>query len=241
MGQGKMCFNFLGMLESSPGKSCDDIHQLNKASREVSGLYCITTASGTHQVYCNMELQCGGHKGGWTRVAQFDTSQGDACPPGWNLTTTPGDNPNNVCQSGITDAGCHSTIFITYNISFYKICGEVRGYQKGNTNAFRSSEESIDGCYVDGVSIMLGYPRKHVWTYAIGRSDTDSINHSTCPCATETEPDSPSFVSDHYYCESGNTGGYDATAYYTSDPVWDWLNCSLSVNCCAHPDMPWFL
>ena len=64
MGQGKMCSNFLGMLESSPGKSCDDIYQLNKASREVSGLYWITTASDTHQVYCNMELQCGGHKGG---------------------------------------------------------------------------------------------------------------------------------------------------------------------------------
>ena len=91
------------------------------------------------------------------------------------------------------------------------------------------------------MSITLGYPRKHVWTYAIGRSDTDSINHSTCPCATETGPDPPSFVSDHYYCESGDTGRYNATAYYTSDPVWDGLNCSLSVNCCAHPDMPWFL
>ena len=81
------------MLESSPEKSCDDIYQLNKASREASGLYWVKTAGGTHQVYCNMELQCGGHKGGWTRVAQFDTSQGDACPPGWNLTTTPEDNP----------------------------------------------------------------------------------------------------------------------------------------------------
>ena len=53
-----------------------------------------------HQVYCDMELQCGGHKGGWTRVAQFDTSQGDPCPTVWTLITTPGANPRNVCRSG---------------------------------------------------------------------------------------------------------------------------------------------
>ena len=244
MAQEKVCSSFcttLGMLESSPGKSCDDIYQTNKASRGVSGLYWITTPSGTHQVYCNMELQCGGHKGGWTRVAQFDTSQGDSCPPEWRLITTPGDNPKNVCRSGDADE-CHSTIFTTYNISYYKICGQVKGYQKGNTNAFDSSQESIDDHYVDGVSITLGNPRKHVWTYAIGISDSGSstIDHY-CPCAARRGANPPSFVGDHYYCESGDIGGDATSAYYTSDPVWDGLDCSLSVNCCAHPDMPWFL
>ena len=100
MAQEKTCSSFctsLGMLESSPGESCDDIYQVNKASRGVSGLYWVITASGTHQVYCNMELQCGGHKGDWTRVAQFDTSQGDPCPPEWRLITTPEPNSKNVC------------------------------------------------------------------------------------------------------------------------------------------------
>ena len=244
MAQEKVCSTIcttLGMLESSPGKSCDDIYQNNKASRGVSGLYWINTTNGIHQVYCNMELQCGGHKGGWTRVVQFDTSQGDPCPTGWTLITTPGANPRNVCRSG-NFVGCHSTIFTTYNTSFYKICGQVRGYQKGNTNAFQTSVESIDEAYVDGVSITLGDPRKHVWTYAIGSSDSafeDAIRY--CPCAVLRGPDPPSFVSDHYYCESGDVGGRNPDAYYTTDPVWDGLNCSISVNCCAHPDMPWFL
>ena len=241
MAQEKVCSSFctaLGMLESTPGKSCDDIYQTNKASRGVSGLYWVRTVSGTHQVYCNMELQCGGHKGGWTRVAQFDTSQGDSCPPGWTLITTPEPNSKNVCRSGETNE-CHSTIFTTYNISFYKICGQVRGYQKGNTNAFDSSVESIDDHYVDGVSITLGYPRKHVWTYAIGISDSGS-HSTTCPCAADRGPSPPSFVGDHYYCESGDTGGDNKAKYYTTDPVWDGLGCSESVNCCAHPDMPWF-
>ena len=245
MAQEKTCSSFctsLGMLESSPGESCDDIYQVNKASRGVSGLYWVITASGTHQVYCNMELQCGGHKGGWTRVAQFDTSQGDSCPPGWTLITTPGGNSKTVCRSGDT-YGCYSTIFTTYNISFYKICGQVRGYQKGNTNAFWSPKESIDDQYVDGVSITLGNPRKHVWTYAIGISDSGSDNADSCPCANSATKgeDPPSFVGDYYYCESGNTGGGDSTAYYTADPVWDGFDCSVSVNCCAQAGMPWFL
>ena len=40
----KMCSNFcssLGMLQSSPGKSCAEIYQINKASRGVSGLYWV--------------------------------------------------------------------------------------------------------------------------------------------------------------------------------------------------------
>ena len=54
------------MLESSPGESCDDIYQINKITRGTSGYYWINTASGTHQVYCDMKLQCGSYKGGWT-------------------------------------------------------------------------------------------------------------------------------------------------------------------------------
>ena len=100
--------------------------------------------------------------------------------------------------------------------------------------------DSIDVAYVDGVSITLGDPRKHVWTYAIGISDSGSFTTSYCPCAVIRGADPPPFVSDHYYCESGNAGGRNADVYYTTDPVWDGLDCSDSVNCCAHPDMPWF-
>ena len=54
----------LGIIQSSTGKSCDEIYQVNKASRGVSGDYWINTTTGVHQVYCDMELECGGHKGG---------------------------------------------------------------------------------------------------------------------------------------------------------------------------------
>jgi len=76
--QEKACSSFcssLGLLESNPGKHCDDIYQINKASRRMSGHYWINTTTGVHQVYCNMELECGGHKGGWMRIADLDASR----------------------------------------------------------------------------------------------------------------------------------------------------------------------
>ena len=89
----KVCSTFcssLGMLQSSPGKSCAEIYQINKASREVSGLYWINTTRGLHQVSCDMELQCGGHKGGWTTSVKLDTSEGDSCPSGWTRISASG-------------------------------------------------------------------------------------------------------------------------------------------------------
>ena len=69
------------------------------------------------------------------------------------------------------------------------------GIKKGNTNAFEASVESIDEAYVDGVSITLGDSRKHVWTYAIGISDSGAGNavHYCCYAAI-IGPDPPSLL-----------------------------------------------
>ena len=88
--------------------------------------------------------------------------------------------------------------------------------------------------YVDGISITLGSPRKHVWTYAAGLSD--DYNHSgmyNCPCATYPGPPPPAFVKDH-------VGKWDVAAYYLSDPLWDGTGCGTGNGCCAQIGMPWF-
>lgn len=77
-GNTNTCSSFCSTLGNSsltPGKSCANIYQINKAARGNSGLYWIETTSsnGSVQVYCDMELECGGHKGGWMRIAKFDT------------------------------------------------------------------------------------------------------------------------------------------------------------------------
>ena len=120
----KMCSSFcsaLRMFSTSPGKSCNDIYQINKATRGVSGLYWVETGSRTVQhVYCDMELECGGHKGGWMRVAQLDTTNGDTCPGEWINNA----NYDSLCtETG--GVGCYSANFsILY--SYNKICRKVK-------------------------------------------------------------------------------------------------------------------
>ena len=45
----------------------------------------------------------------------------------------------------------------------------------------------------------------------------------------------------HYYCESGNTGLFDASKLYSDDPLWDGAGCLPENSCCYRGGMPWFL
>ena len=227
--QEKVCSTFcssLGMLQSNPGKSCDDIYQINKASRGVSGNYWINTTTGVHQVYCDMELECGGHKGGWMRIADLDTSRGDDCPSGWGRITS----PVVVCAATISSGGCYSANFPTLNTPYSKVCGMAVGYQSRTTDGFRF--QSINAPYVEGLSITYGNPRKHIWTYAI----------HNCPCFDNPSGSPPPFVHDNYYCESGSLQNPVApvAGIYINDPVWDGENCSGEDSCCSEPSQPWF-
>ena len=227
--------NSLGMVQSNPGKTCNDIYQINKATRGVSGNYWINTTTGVHQVYCDMELECGGHKGGWMRIADLDTRRGDDCPSGWTKITT----PVTACIAPSSNAGCYSAIFSSLSVSYSKVCGMAVGYQGSSTDGFQTSMKSINGPYVDGVSITYDSPRKHIWTYAIGHtSDQDPAAPFNCPCSQFPGSLPPSFVHDNYYCESGTTQANSGV--FGGDPVWDGLGCSSQNNCCSDPSLPWF-
>ena len=59
-GQENVCSAFctaLGIMQSSPGRSCDKIYQINKQRREMSGDSSGSTLLLVHvqQVYCDME------------------------------------------------------------------------------------------------------------------------------------------------------------------------------------------
>ena len=134
---------------------------------------------------------------------------------------------------GLPSGGCASANFHAKGFSYDNICGQAKAYQKGTPNAFQS-KTSVDGIYVDGISITLGSPRKHVWTYAAGLSDDHDYNgNSNCPCATFPGPSPPAFVGNDYYCESGNVGTQDAISYYLSDQLWDGSGCGNGNGCCA--------
>ena len=133
----------------------------------------------------------------------------------------------------------------------------VERYQKGTSDGFYPSarahgrftgnyqpetmSRSLDRVYVDGISVTLGSPRKHLWTYAIGLSDDGDFPAFNCPCAKYPGPEPPSFVHNDYYCESGSTGTVlNGARVYTEDPLWDGAGCLPENSCCYQPSMPWF-
>ena len=226
----------LGMSEANPASSCNEIYQRNPTCRGTTGQYWIKISGGTFVVICNMKLKCDGVEGGWMQVVDVDMNRDDSCPGTWNVITT----PRKFCV-GSVGAGCASAYFHTKGVSFEHICGQAKGYQKGNPNGYQSNSQSVDGSYVDGISITLGSPRKHVWTYAVGLSDNHNYNGAyNCPCATYPGPSPPAFVRNDYYCESGDVGGNDPLSYYLSDPLWDGSGCTSGNGCCAQLGMPWF-
>ena len=246
MAQDDTCSRY-GFDIDLPGASCADIYNKNPTSHGRPGYYVLKT-DHLFFAYCDMELDCGGTKGGWMRIADINTSRGDTCPSGWYSYK------NSYCTGG-SAAGCYSVRFSTNSTRYNKVCGRAKGYQKGSMGAFFPSAKkhgllpdeftptthsrSLDGVYVDGISITSGSPRKHVWTYAVGSSD-DKKDAANCPCSKHPGPDPPTYVGNHYYCESGNTGSFDAKTLYTDDPLWDGAGCLPENSCCYDAGMPWF-
>ena len=241
-----------GLELDHPGTSCDDIYEKNPASHYKSGLYVIKT-NNVQLVYCDMSLECGSHKGGWMRIADLNSTR-DNCPPGWTKNL----NHNSLCTGG-SAAGCYSAHFTTLgSTSFSRICGMMKGYQKGTMDAFQpysyaafgpystykpavSVSTSLDGVYVEGVSITYGKPCKHIWTYAIGLSEDYKYSHHNCPCAKCPGLNSPPYIGNNYYCESSNSRTYNNNNFlYSQNPLWDGNNCPSENNCCNRPGMPWF-
>ena len=225
----------LGMVEANPATSCNDIYKCNPLSRGNVGDYWIRGKDGLYKVTCNMKLKCGGIEGGWMQVVDVDMNKDSTCPAAWQTITT----PRRLCI-GSTTAGCASAHFSTYRVTFEHICGQTKSYQKGIPDAFAANVQSIDKAYVDGISITLGSPRKHIWTYAVSQSDGVNNGQSNCPCASVPGTSPPAFVKYDYYCESGTTGSANHGTFYTSDPLWDGQGCPIDNGCCTQMGMPKF-
>ena len=222
------------------GSSCEVIFHNNL--RDKPGYYRINN----QWTYCNMTAiamnvehsisTCGSIEEGWRKVIKLDVSAGDDCPSKWTKAVI--NSSYSFCQKSFDGPGCSSVTFTTNGISYQKVCGKARGYQKGHPHlgdAF--STRTINRHYVNGLSITYGNPRQHIWTYANGADDDGGID---CPC-DGAGGTTPSFIGNKYYCESGRGSIDDHDAYHFSDPLWDGSGCIYS-NCCysSVPNQPWF-
>ena len=175
--------------------------------------------------------------GNWRRIAYFDTTQGDSCPAGLRTFTN---TTTDQTACGTTSGG---PVRISLNFStggeYTNICGRVRGYQYFHGVAFYhhgQRHQTIDTNYVDGISITKGSPRQHLWTYAIGLSETFHSAYFACPCARSNYDPSwiPEFVGSNYYCESGFVDNWQQRRVVWEDPLWDGQGCYAPNNMCCN-------
>ena len=79
-------------------------------------------------------------------------------------------------------------------------------------------------------------PHKHVWTYAAGISEKDNrVDNCQYPGRAP-----PSFVGNHYYCESASITRVVPGYYHFNDTLWDGANCIEGNECCDGTNQPWF-
>ena len=226
------------------GLSCEDIYYNNPETNNKNGYYPINNNQWT---FCNMSaitagyftFSCAGVGGEWRRIASLNISAGDECPTGWSKSSH---NGISFCRSPSDNPGCYSTTFSTM-MSYTRVCGRIRGYQKGSTDQFirqkTNDNNNINAVYVDGLSITHGSPRQHIWTYVAGLTGHGN-RRDDCPCASTLGQAPPSLVGSNYYCESGAGNDYNVEIYYLSDPLWDGNGCSSGNTCCSNINLPWF-
>ena len=182
-------------------------------------------------------FSCGGSTG-WRRVAYLNMSNpSQQCPSVWQEITT----PHRVCGRRSTTGSCEGLNYPTGSEQYDQVCGRIIGYQRGTPNSFEGPA-TIDTYYLDGVSITHGSPRQHIWSFAGGLQEvTATYSHFTCPCVTGSTAETPSFVGQNYFCETGITqwnGGY--SFWSNGDPLWDGQGCGSTSSCCTFNSPPWF-
>jgi len=156
--------------------SCSNILQKNPTSS--SGYYFIRSASGQlRNVYCKMD-GCGSSKGGWMRLADFNTSSN--CPKGLKSKTFSGIK---TCVRVKDEIGCPTWDYVNLDIPYSKVCGRIQGYMIGTPDGFhryglKNKKQPLSGNYVDGIGV---FSRKtHIRTFVGGHCNCN-FKHKVVP------------------------------------------------------------
>ena len=161
-----------------------------------------------------MEVQAGGELALWMWQIPPNPAH-----PDWPWKLTPKDWDH--VDEPVTIKAAGSTFYNTGGPQYSRVCGRVRGYQFGVTQAFLGPQ-TIDRNYVYGVSLTHGpsSSRTHIWSFAAGISEVEdgrTIN-AFCPCITATANQPPTVVGNDYFCESGRNTPFE----WSSDHILSW-------------------
>ena len=205
----------------------------------------LTTDAETTSITSSFPAEtCGGP--GWRQVAYINmTDPNQNCPQGLNLT----DYSIRSCGRSVNGLGVCSSVVFPVNGSLYsQVCGRIAAYRWGLNYAFlgyHDRGETIDGYYVDGISLTHGSPRTHIWSFTggvfSGTSSRDPLANERCPCDPGNTFDSPPFLGNDYFCESVATAdNWNANRgqLFPNNTLWDGqghLNACYGLN-----NPPWF-
>ena len=179
--------------------------------------------------------------GGWTRVHKMLEHYKSWCMGSWQiiwLQNSKTGTKHPAC--GISGKkGCSPKSFSNHGVPYSEVRGSIVGMMGGAPDGFGPTGD-IDNVYVDGISITAGKPRVHIWTYAMGATQSGSYSSSNCPCAAKKGPSPPSFVGDHWSCDAAwktkPSSGWALFPTLFNTPA----NCDTANTCCARPGMPTF-
>ena len=225
-------------MECTDSEECLELHQ-NLQNNLTHQLESISNKVDT--VYA--QYWCGG-TGGWRRVVYLDmTDSNTTCPSGWQLT---GYSKRTCGRVSTGFYSCDSATFPVSGGEYTRVCGRIKSYQWGETMAFYSYHNgyrtTIDGAYVNGVSVTRGSPQQHIWTFAAGLSEGNPTWPSVCPCDASTDIRVPPFVGEDYFCESGMNEPWNGRyTLHSTDTLWDGEDCLPSSTCCSQHNPPYFI
>ena len=233
-------------LNSTANMICDKIEEHdNQITTELINI----NESLTEQIINNSGgLKCGSIWG-WRCAVYLDmTDPNTNCPSGWNMT---GYSKRTCGRASSSRLSCNSVFFPVSVGPYSQVCGRIRAYQYGLPDAFHGynsdGQTTIESAYVSGVAVMYGSPRQHIWTFANGAWENDTISRSSiCLCDMSGENNMiPPFVGEDYFCESGYVHpGYFSQAlaytFHSNDTIWDGRDCHSTSTCCSLHNPPYF-
>ena len=243
----------LSSLNDSMNRVCDNVEEHeDHMTPELMELNEYLKGKLTHQISTinNLGVHTCGGTGGWRRVVYLDmTDNNTDCPSGWRKT---GYSKRTCGRASTTVPSCDSVTFPVSGGEYSQVCGRIKAYQWGQTSGFwgyRRGYNTIDDAYFSGVAVTHGSPRQHIWTFAAGAIENDTLDGAPdlCPCdSTFINILIPPFVGEDYFCESGYIwpGYYPGQSiintFHSNDTLWDGRDCHSSSTCCSQRNPPYF-
>ena len=197
---------------------------LRNTTREIVKTRLLNNNQGSQKVNCG--------PGNWRRVFYLNTSTPDqVCPDQWRLLTSP------VRSCVGAAASCRSVFSDAIDTVYSKVCGRIIGEGVSSPDGFFrfiSNPGTIEGNYLDGVSVTHGSARSrtHIWSFGAGRPEVGG-GVARCPCDSTNRlhaPLPPAEVGDHYFCDRADQLNF----------IWTGEGCMVDNPCCSFHNSPYF-